>query len=124
MIIFFMLAQFANADIIVESLPTQNQVIEFRVVDGLSRPVAAATVRMVTHPGLSGAKEWTVGLTDSEGRLEYTPEIGGLHRIEVANQSLDFAVRWAHLPLGAVFSYIGLFLLLIPLTLRGRKVQR
>ena len=98
-------AQMALGDIVIESDPIQQgSPITFRVVDSISSPIRSATVRMEVRPGLSSSSEWSVGLTDQDGRIEYTPKEGGPHRIIVGGDELIYTVRWNTIPAPTVSS--------------------
>jgi protocatechuate 3,4-dioxygenase beta subunit len=99
----------ALADIVLDAPATQHEIVHMTVLDALSNPVAAATVRVRTHPGLTRSKEWTLGLTDSDGRVQFTPVVGGPHRIRVGGQRHDFSVAWSG-PYWPGMISLGLFL--------------
>ena len=122
--IWLILAQMSFADIVIESKTLQQgEPISFKFLDDISSPIRAATVRMEVRPGLTSSSEWTVGITDQEGRIAYTPKTGGLHRILVGQDALTFRVRWMSVPWVTVgtLSIVCLAPLLAALARRRRE---
>jgi len=117
----FLFIQLAFGEILLQGEPLQSEPIVFQVVDDLSKPIASATVRIRVHPDLPSGSDWTLGVTDSEGRITFKPEHGGPHQIHIGSQSLDFRVSWSRYPLPAGLSYLAIFLGAGLLTLLRQK---
>lgn len=70
------------------------------VTDDLSRPEPGATVQVVHRPGLAGERQVAIGITDSRGRVLWTPELGGVARVRAGEASVDVVVARSALPAG------------------------
>ena len=123
--IWLLLTHLAFADIVVETDSiSQGQPITFQVLDSVSTPIRSTTVRVQVRPGLSSAEEWTIGITDQDGRVVYTPQTGGPHRLIVGDDMLPFQVRWANTPLVSAFSLAALAVAPLVLMMMRRRRER
>ena len=68
------------------------------VLDWAGRPSAGVTVRAIHRPDLPRAEDAAIGITDSLGRVRWTPEKGGVTEIIAHDTELDVAVAWARPP--------------------------
>ena len=67
------------------------------------------TVRVIHRPGLGGEREVAVGITDGLGRVRWTPEVGGVARLEAGEEQLRTVVAQPP-PAETVVGLILLFL--------------
>ena len=110
------------ADVLITPDAQQSSLVTFTVLDPLSNPVSAATVRVTVHPGIATERQWTLGITDAEGRITFTPEVGGPYQLEVGNERLDFRVNWTRVAPETGFSlFLFLGLLGLWIHLKGRR---
>jgi hypothetical protein len=70
------------------------------VTDDAGAPQRGETVRVVHRPGTSFARERAVGITDGRGRVEWTPEEGGLVALRVGDHTTPLRVGWTGPPGG------------------------
>jgi len=68
----------------------------------LGRPEPGATVQVVYRPGLDGERQRAIGITDSLGRVRWTPEVGGVAEVRAGQERRLVAVAWPSPPLGSV----------------------
>lgn len=102
--------------------------VEVQLVDADNRPIVGATLRVLHRPGLPGEVELGLGITDSSGRVAWTPEISGpatlSTRVHHAPVELDVAIARTSWPLNALVP-IGLLMFaglsLMALGVRGRS---
>jgi hypothetical protein len=72
------------------------------VLDGVGRPSPGVTVQAIHRPGLSSASETALGITDSLGRVRWTPEMGGVVELRAGTSELRTSVAWEHPPEASV----------------------
>ena len=108
MIFLLLFSHFACAEIIVEGEPHQGQSLIISVVDDVSRPVSAETVRVTMHPGMPTEAEWTLGITDVDGRVTFTPKQGGPFVLQIGDQTKRIGVKWRSVPPLALMHWFGL----------------
>lgn len=89
-----------DADRTVQIEPAARQGAEsvVTVLDWAGRPSAGVTVRAIHRPDLPRAEDAAIGITDSLGRVRWTPEKGGVTQIIAHDTEVDVAVAWAHPP--------------------------
>ncbi len=93
------------ADVGFESPPAEGAETVVTVArDG--EPVGGATVRVVLRPGLAGSREVAVGITDGRGRVQWTPEAGGLTAVRAGDEVVTVLVA-AQQPPAATLVTLG-----------------
>lgn len=89
----------ASAEIVLDPPP---RVAETSVItitrDG--EPRAGATVRAILRPGLDRESEIAIGITDSRGRVRWTPDVAGVIEIRADGEQQRARVAWAGQQLG------------------------
>src|SRR5690606_11937455 len=65
--------------------PRAGQETTLTLTDLRERPVAGATVQVVYREGLGGERQRAVGITDSRGRVRWTPELSGVVEIRAGD---------------------------------------
>lgn len=108
MIFLLLLSHFAWSEIIIEGTPVQGQALTVLVVDDVSRPVSAETVRVTMHAGMPTESEWTLGITDIDGRVTFTPQKGGPFVLQIGNQTRRIRAEWQGIPPLALMYWLGL----------------
>ena len=68
------------------------------VVDFAGRPSPGVTVYATQRPGLPNSEETALGITDSLGRVRWTPEQGGVVALRAGEIVSRVAVDWAAPP--------------------------
>ena len=63
---------------------------------GVGQP--GETVRVVHRPGLAGERELAIGITDTYGRVRWTPEIGGIAVVRAGDASTRIRIEPQSLP--------------------------
>lgn len=93
------------------------------LVDTLGEPIDGATVRVVWRPGLASERRAGVGITDSQGRVRWTPDDSGPARLVVDKVgACRVHVAWPAPPLRlAVPPFVLLACALALITLGGRR---
>lgn len=84
----------AAAEIRIEPAPTADVESVITLIDDAGRPRNGIGVRVVRREGLPGESQTSLGLTDSLGRVRWTPTAGG--RASVTAGSDDQVVRVAY----------------------------
>ena len=82
----------------IEPPPRQGAESVVTVLDWADRPSAGVTVRAIHRPELPRSEDAAIGITDSLGRVRWTPEKGGTTRLVAHDTEVDLAVAWAHPP--------------------------
>ena len=114
----------ALVDIIVQGDAEQGEVLTVTVVDEISKPVPAETVRVTMHPGMSTESQWTLGITDVDGIVSFTPSRGGPFAITVGDQAAKIDVSWRAVPRTALAHWFGIALVLCVFGVRMKWAQR
>ncbi len=84
------------ADVIaVDPAPTIEVPAFVTVTDDLGRPVVGATVMASWRPGLPASREQTLGVTDSLGRVRWTPDASGIVALSTSGGSFPVRVEGA-----------------------------
>ena len=117
----------AEPRLVVAGTAQEGSPVEVQLVDADNRPIVGATLRVMHRPGLPGEVELGLGITDSSGRVVWTPEVAGpatlSTRLHQAPVELHVAVSHVSWPLNALVP-IGLIFLtglaLMGLGVRGR----
>ena len=88
----------AFAALTVDPAPTQGVESTVLVTGDDLAPRAGVTIRVVHRPGLDGTRELSVGITDTRGRVRWTPELAGTAVLRSDNDALPLAVAWQGAP--------------------------
>ena len=88
----------ACAEVRVEGEPVQGKDVLITILDDAGRAREGIGVRVVHRPGLRGETQLALGLTDSLGRVRWTPETGGTATLHAGRDTLDLRVVPAALP--------------------------
>lgn len=99
----------AAAGLSVEPAPVAGAEGWVRLVDADGRPAVGVSVRAIHRPGLAEERQEALGLTDSLGRVRWSPVRGGEARILAGEEALDLEVRYATPPTSALV-HLGLLL--------------
>jgi len=83
----------------VEPTPRSGSESTITVLDEISRPMAGETVRITYRPGLAGEQDIVAGITDSLGRVQWTPERGGVAIIDAAKEQHTVTAAWRIWPM-------------------------
>jgi hypothetical protein len=62
------------------------------------RPCEGKTVSVVLRPDLSDSQELAIGVTDSRGRVRWTPDRSGVAELRADNARLRVAIPWPRPP--------------------------
>jgi hypothetical protein len=89
-------------EITVAPPPIEGQESTVTITDDLGRGAAGLTVRVMHRPGLTGAQEVAIGITDSLGRVRWNPDQPGSAELRVDDEALPVAIGWAHWPIGTL----------------------
>jgi len=96
------LCALAFAEISVEPVPRVGTESAIVVVDEAGRPAAGETVRVLHRPGMAGEREIAIGITDTRGKVLWTPEIPGLSTVRAGAESKTLRVERVHWPAGVL----------------------
>ncbi len=72
------------------------------LVDAQERPVPGATVQVVHRGGLGGERQRAIGITDSRGRVRWTPELPGVAEVRAGDARRPVAIAWSRRPVGTL----------------------
>jgi hypothetical protein len=78
--------------------PRERDTVQVTLLDDADRPVAGATVRVVYRPGLDGARELSLGVSDTLGRVRWPVDAGGRAELIVDREHLPVTIRYADPP--------------------------
>ena len=70
--------------------------ISVRDADGEADP--GETVQVLHRPGLDGERQVAIGITDSRGRVTWTPAISGVAVVRAGTDTQPVAIRWSETP--------------------------
>lgn len=89
-----------SQDLTVDVLPPLREGEEtlVTVTDDLGRPVPGVTVRVLHRPELDGAQELAIGITDTLGRVRWTPELAGTAQVRADQEIVPVAIAWSGAP--------------------------
>ena len=121
---FLLLIHIAAADIIVQGDAEQGRPLTIVVVDDISKPVSAETVRVTMHPHMPTESQWSLGITDVDGVVSFTPSQGGPYEVTVGNQVARIDVVWGKVPVIALVHWSGIALSLCGFGVAIRWGQR
>lgn len=107
---WLLLLALASAELRFEPAPVDGAKTVLTVVDDAGRPRSGVGVRVVQRPGLPGERQTSLGLTDSLGRVEWTPEVAGSTIVRVGSDETPLIVRSATPPV-TTLSWLGLLAL-------------
>lgn len=93
MIALFVAGALAADVLVVEPAPALGQEAFVTVTDDLGRPVVGATVVASWRPGLAASREQTLGVTDSLGRVRWTPDARGVVALSTSGGSFPVRVE-------------------------------
>lgn len=68
------------------------------LTDDLGRPIGGVAIHAIARPGLDGATDTAIGVTDGLGRVRWTPDRGGLVDLVADKVTLHLAVPWPSPP--------------------------
>lgn len=89
----------AQAGVTVEPAPQVGVASTWTFSDEAGSPRVGVTVRAVPHPGLGAPEDAGAGITDSKGRVVWTPEIGGVTALYQGDTALGVVhVAWSPPP--------------------------
>jgi hypothetical protein len=111
----------ALAAVTPESAPRLGLEVVVLVAEG-DQPRAGETVRAVHRPGLHSETEVAIGITDSRGRVRWTPERAGLAELRAGTDSRRVLVA-SRAPMGAQVMLVLLFLASFAATMLGLRVR-
>ena len=95
----FLLTMVALASPISVSAPPQPSAeIEVTYTDERGKPAVGATISVVHRPGLDGEQQLAIGITDSRGRVRWTPDQSGVANIRANDDELAVQVAWPNPP--------------------------
>lgn len=95
---FFMLIQGALAGVELETIPRVGDETAVTLTDDLMRPQAGVTVRVIHRPSLDNSRELAIGITDSRGRVYWTPDQSGVAQIAAGDHRLPITISWKQPP--------------------------
>ena len=75
--------------------PSVGQATLVSVTDDLDRPVVGATVMASWRPGLAASREQSLGVTDSLGRIRWTPDASGVVAVSTSGATAPLRVDGA-----------------------------
>ncbi|MBT3222146.1 MAG: hypothetical protein HN348_23985 [Proteobacteria bacterium] len=103
--------------ITISAPPTPGHEIEVTYTDKRGKPKVGATISVIHRPGLDGEQQLAIGITDSRGRVRWTPEQSGVASIKANDDEFPLRISWPHPP-----SQTALLLGLLFLTSIGTAV--
>jgi hypothetical protein len=106
MIAVWMLGTLAFADLTTEPAPVVDTESVILVTQPDGTPLGGETVRVVHRPGMVGEAEVAIGITDTRGKVRWTPVEPGLSVLRAGEQSRTLQV-------GRIESPKALFALLL-----------
>jgi len=77
----------AEASVSLEAPPKVGQATVVLVQGDGDRPRSGETVRVVHRPGLAGAEEQAIGITDGRGRVRWTPSAPGVATVRAGDET-------------------------------------
>jgi hypothetical protein len=93
-----------------EAAPTLGASTVIVVSDGDGLPSPGETVRVVYRPGLAGAVEQAVGITDRRGRVRWEPAQAGLVAVRAGRDEQITRVAWPSPPAATLVLLVALLL--------------
>lgn len=93
-----------------ESAPVSGETINVTVLDDRGAPKPGATVRVSYRPGLDGARELSLGVTDGLGRVRWPIDAPGRAEILVDDDVIPVRVAPSEVPVPTLTLLVLLFL--------------
>ncbi len=117
---WLVLAALASADVRIEPAPTADVESVITLLDDAGRPRNGIGVRVVRREALPGETQTSLGLTDSLGRVRWTPVDGGRTLLQAGSDDESIRVAYAGVPaatatLLAAMTFAGLLALFLGL---------
>lgn len=117
---WLVLLALASAEVRIEPEPVAGVESVVTIVDDAGRPRNGIGVRVVVRQGLSGETQTSLGLTDSLGRVRWTPADGGRTLLQAGSHDESVRVAYASVPaatttLLAAMTFAGLLALVLGL---------
>lgn len=108
--ICLLFALWAHAGIEIDPEPVAGVESTITLIDDAGRPRTGIGVRVVHREGLGGEQQDALGLTDSLGRVRWTPADGGSTVVHAATEERRLTVGYAALP-SATLTLLGVLAL-------------
>ncbi|MFT6142452.1 MAG: hypothetical protein ACJATT_001693 [Myxococcota bacterium] len=118
--IWLVLMALASADVRIEPAPIAGVESVITLLDDAGRPRNGIGVRVVRRDGLPSETQTSLGLTDSLGRVRWTPADGGRTLVQAGSNNESVRVGYASVPaatatLLAAMTFAGLLALFLGL---------
>jgi hypothetical protein len=110
MIALWLWSATASAGIVLEQEATVGVEVVVEVTDAEGHPRPGETVRVLHRPGLTGEREFAIGITDGRGKVRWTPELPGVADLGAGDEHLDLSVARVDAPT-ASWTLLGLLAL-------------
>ena len=81
-----------------EPNPREHETVEVTLRDDDDRAVAGATVRIAYRPGLDGARELSLGVSDTLGRVRWPVDAAGRAELLVDREHIPVTIAYADPP--------------------------
>jgi hypothetical protein len=114
----------AFAQVTVDPAPRVGVETVVEVVDELETAEPGATVQVTHRPGLDGERQIAIGITDSRGRVRWTPEMGGVAILRAGDRLAPVVVGWSAVPPATASLLVLLLLAALGLTGYGLLPRR
>ena len=98
MIAWLLVWGLALAQVTVDPPPRVGEESVVEVLDEFERAEPGATVQVVHRPGLDGERQIAIGITDSRGRVRWTPEVAGVAVLRAGDRRTPVVVGWTGVP--------------------------
>lgn len=97
----------AHAGVVATPPPEAGAPTTLLVTDDAGAPRVGVTLSIVRHPGLPDAHEQGIGITDSRGRVRWTPDLPGPVAVHDPDRRLTLvAVGWPAPPLSVLVPFL------------------
>ena len=90
--------------------PLQGQESFIVVADEFGRLETGVTVQVIHRPGLDGERQMAIGISDTLGRVRWTPELAGVAVVRAGKLDAPVHVAWSAPPTSTL-TLLGLLLL-------------
>ncbi len=104
-----LLCVLAFAEITIDPPPVSGTPSVVTVTNDAGRPVSGVSVRATSRPGLAGEAHASLGLTDSLGRVQWSPESGGDAIVRVGDEVQPVRIGFVSPP-PATLAHLGVLL--------------
>ena len=109
MIALWLLGTLAWADVTTDPAPVLNEACAVRVTSPDGTPLSGETVRVVHRPGMAGETEVAIGITDTRGKVRWTPIQAGMSILRAGDQTRVLQVQRTERP-KALYALLGLLI--------------